>query len=387
MPRTLPWLVNGSKQNEKKRTKAPSSPPPRLQRDDTPEDLVDADLNPIGSVTPQRREKKRAARTPSTSPPPAPPDVEYMREGYNADDAYMMVEDEFLSTAKMFTQHMHHAEYVRFKKLAKSRGEGVLEAINRPVDGKTQQSKGLKMQMEAEERAKGIKNAMGEEDDSDADDFLQDPQLAGLMMGGMTGSKDLTELAKAKSHTRAAAGFAQSPRNVERIMGGTLDDQVTASEPISSLNKAKKLFDEDVYSDEDDDDLDASSSRAKTSDRARPGKGEKTPNGFDKDMRDTRRTTKSDASSIFKQFASESNSSWDGQKLRNNEHSLAITRTVTRTVTETSPVSIDEPENSKSKAAVDSHKYLAKRKADRERREREEKRKANEAIDIPTFAF
>lgn len=38
-----------------------------------------------------------------------------MREGYDADDIYRMVEDEFESTARMFTQHVHYAEYERIR--------------------------------------------------------------------------------------------------------------------------------------------------------------------------------------------------------------------------------------------------------------------------------
>jgi hypothetical protein len=40
-----------------------------------------------------------------------------MKEGIGADDDWMMVEDEFLSTATLFTRHLHHAEYVRLRKL------------------------------------------------------------------------------------------------------------------------------------------------------------------------------------------------------------------------------------------------------------------------------
>ncbi|KAI9679301.1 MAG: hypothetical protein M1817_005321 [Caeruleum heppii] len=44
-----------------------------------------------------------------------------MREGPDADDGWIMVEDEFHAIAKTFTQHLHHAEYVRLKEKAKRR--------------------------------------------------------------------------------------------------------------------------------------------------------------------------------------------------------------------------------------------------------------------------
>jgi hypothetical protein len=38
-----------------------------------------------------------------------------MEVGLDKDDRYRMVEDEFLEAAKMFTQHLHAAEYQRMK--------------------------------------------------------------------------------------------------------------------------------------------------------------------------------------------------------------------------------------------------------------------------------
>ena len=42
-----------------------------------------------------------------------------MHPGLNADDIYVMVEDEFLATAQLYTQHLHQAEYQRLKALAR----------------------------------------------------------------------------------------------------------------------------------------------------------------------------------------------------------------------------------------------------------------------------
>src|SRR4051812_44977648 len=43
-----------------------------------------------------------------------------MHEGYDADDIFMVVEDEFQTVAQSFTHHLHHAEYVRMKKKART---------------------------------------------------------------------------------------------------------------------------------------------------------------------------------------------------------------------------------------------------------------------------
>ncbi|RMD42708.1 hypothetical protein DV735_g2434, partial [Chaetothyriales sp. CBS 134920] len=42
-----------------------------------------------------------------------------MRAGYDADDIWMMVEDEFETLAHSFTRHLHHAEYRRLMQKAK----------------------------------------------------------------------------------------------------------------------------------------------------------------------------------------------------------------------------------------------------------------------------
>ncbi|KAJ4296729.1 hypothetical protein N0V90_006777 [Kalmusia sp. IMI 367209] len=70
------------------------------------------------------KKSSRDARMPSSSPPPIaadlpPPKTEFMHKGVDKfdlrDDEWMMVEDELLQTAKLFTQHLHLAEYVRLK--------------------------------------------------------------------------------------------------------------------------------------------------------------------------------------------------------------------------------------------------------------------------------
>ncbi|KAK0942377.1 hypothetical protein LTR29_006141 [Friedmanniomyces endolithicus] len=216
MPRTLPWLAQSAKKADPKN--ASSAPPaPKRKRAATPNgDLVDSDLNTTGVSTPQRRARKANARSPSTSPPPAPPDVEFMHEGYTADDIWTMVEDEFHSTAQAYTQHIHHAEYVRLKKLARCRGADTLQAMARPTDGRTAQSIGTKQRLEAEEKARQVRRGlkkMGAGDESEEEDeYMHDPQLAGLMTGSQREAQDLTVLAKARANTRAAAGFARSPQ-------------------------------------------------------------------------------------------------------------------------------------------------------------------------------
>ncbi|KAM3451099.1 hypothetical protein MY3296_005606 [Beauveria thailandica] len=71
-------------------------------------------------------------RSPSTSPPPEPPQERYMVPG---DDQYRIVEDELLQTAQRFTTHLHRAEYTRLKLIAKSKNDAAIREIKRPVVG------------------------------------------------------------------------------------------------------------------------------------------------------------------------------------------------------------------------------------------------------------
>lgn len=382
MTRTLPWLNDKVKEKAIKKQAASSSRTPKRDRDSSPENLVDLDLNPIAPETPPKKEKKRAARTPSTSPPPAPPDVEYMHEGYGADDQFMMVEDEFLSVAKTFTQHLHHAEYVRFKKLARSRGADVLEEIQRPVDGKTAQSKGLRLQLEAEERSKRVKKSLkGDEDESSGEDeFAMDPQLAGLMLRTQEKKKDLFGMLGTKANTRAAAGFEQSPRNFERSRDALGDSKGSTLESVST--KAARRVKEEVYSDEEEDDLDAAHTKPRTSSFVKPTTSPTFFKDFTAEKRRPSNESKSSSSGIFKQYARRQDK--DLRKSSYDKPDWSPSSRQTHAKSSKSPDLESISPNSKSATASE---YLAKRRAERERKEREQKRKAKNAFDIPTFAI
>lgn len=87
------------------------------------------------------------------------------------DDEYMMVEDEFLQTAKLFTRHLHLAEYERLKSLVQSKINNGQE-ITRPVLANVQVPEERKMKMRAEERKKAQREALrsvleGEEDEEE----------------------------------------------------------------------------------------------------------------------------------------------------------------------------------------------------------------------------
>jgi hypothetical protein len=377
MPRTLPWLTAPkSKPIDPLSTSSPA--PPKRKRDGTPssdQDLVDSDLNPTGVSTPQRRAKQRLLnpdRSPSTSPPPAPPVAEYMREGYGADDAWMMVEDEFAATAQLYTQHLHHAAYAEQKRRAQARGQKVLRTLGRPTDGRTERDG---MAVEREERAMSIKKALGLDKEEEGD--LTDPLLGALMNDPRRMGRALEGVGKMKSKSRAANGFLRSPEKARKTFVEDLGD-----------DGGRDL--DDDFSEADSDDLDGPV--------ARPSK-QSTVASYNASIKptapkpDPRRET-----SVFKKLAAAASDDQSRDRVR-PDHCAARDPTeshhrkqytdVGHTNVEASKnpftTSIDDFETFQPSVKEEPSAYLIKR---RQKKEEEEKRKAKEkkaAVEVPTF--
>lgn len=140
-----------------------------------------------------------------------------------------MVEDEFLSTAYLYTQHLHRAEYVRLKDLAKHKAS---HEIARPVDGRTEPSTELKMEREHDvrrqrrerevESLKGLNGLEGSEpDDEEVDELdIPDRNLAGLMAGDL--DSRWARKVELQKLTR--------PRKRERAVGTREDDSMSERE-------------------------------------------------------------------------------------------------------------------------------------------------------------
>ena len=149
-----------------------------------------------------------------------------MHEGFDHDDIYMMVEDEFYSIAQSFTQHLHHAEYVRLKNVAKAKGTSNLNSDSRLTDSITEMRKELKRKKQAEAQAEKNKQALSKlggeaarkrvklsaEEGADPEVEEEDPwagtTLKGLMTSPGNTKTSLMGLQGHKSNTRAAAGYA-----------------------------------------------------------------------------------------------------------------------------------------------------------------------------------
>lgn len=148
-----------------------------------------------------------------------------MHEGYEHDDIYRMVEDEFHSVAQTFTQNLHHAEYQRLKKKAKN----VAPPTFKPTEGMRVETR---KKMEARALRARQKDTLGSimngvDLSADEEGRQDDPWLGTTLAGLMTDASNqkrtaLVGLEKIPSSTRAAKGFGRgtgdSPANRKEKM-------------------------------------------------------------------------------------------------------------------------------------------------------------------------
>ncbi|KAI4725650.1 hypothetical protein E4T49_06615 [Aureobasidium sp. EXF-10728] len=255
MPRTLPWLAHPASPDRKSRTTTTTASVKRRKIDSSPPSSPpDAALNEFIRTPRDVSRTAKSLRSPSTSPPPAPPKQEFMRPGWDADDGWRMVTDEFMATAQLFTTHLAHAEYRRQKELAKKREKalGGADAISRPVVG--QLSKDGQRKKLGELQRAGVKAVMKADDDEEDDPWVG-TQLAGLMASPRKRERLQPVKVVGRSSTRAAAGFDRARpldlrgRPVERqkspdavkeapeIDENTTDDDLDAPKPSRSLSR------------------------------------------------------------------------------------------------------------------------------------------------------
>ncbi|KAJ0414225.1 hypothetical protein BJY00DRAFT_35353 [Aspergillus carlsbadensis] len=262
MPRTLPWLTGVVKAEPKS-----NSPTSEIKRTSSPrvKDETPSRKRPATS----RRDFFRSSPSPPSSPIHSCPSEEFLKEGLDKDDIYIMVEDEFYAVAQTFTQHLHYAEYIRRGREAKLQNAAKIEYIARPTDGVTPMSEALKKKYAAEAlRARqkdgvdppdengtrnDVKDILGddieeEEENSWAGTHLQDLMLSPRRVRSLVGLQEI------RSSTRAAAGFAQARGSGRRAMNGG-----GGGGPVEEVEKEPSSPDETT--EDDDDDLDAIVSR------------------------------------------------------------------------------------------------------------------------------
>ncbi|RXG48546.1 hypothetical protein VDGE_10181 [Verticillium dahliae] len=155
-------------------------------------------------------------RTPSTSPPPQPIPETFLIPGYDHDDIYRMVEDEFLVIAGKFTAHLHAAEYHRLKTQARSQNADAIADISRPVVGsltelaRRRQEDLLrrKRQRQALRQSRAGDGGEAGETEEEDDALWRGSSLRGLMDSPRKREVRISALARAESSAgRAGAGW------------------------------------------------------------------------------------------------------------------------------------------------------------------------------------
>lgn len=134
-------------------------------------------------------------------------------EGYDHDDIYIMVEDEFHSVAQTFTQHLHHAEYQRLKRKARDAAPPTFQPTEqmRAEARRKLEAKALhaKQKVAVGNLTKGVNLSVEVDEEQDDDPWLG-TSLAGLMTDANAQKRTaLVGLEKIQSDTRAARGFGR----------------------------------------------------------------------------------------------------------------------------------------------------------------------------------
>ncbi|QKX58048.1 uncharacterized protein TRUGW13939_05168 [Talaromyces rugulosus] len=288
MPRSLPWLTNTSTKPEKHSNQDSASPTPRARRASPPRTPRRGNGNNDDQAaaaweTPRHIDVLRSSRSPPTSPIQAIPAEEYIIEGFDNDDMYIMVEDEFYAVAQLFTRHLHQAEYVRRKKEAKKQSALVINNLSRPTDGHTAMRRETLKRKESERLQELQQSALvsprprpGTESDPDAEeedvddldeDRRDDPWYGTSLHTLMTSPRkhrSLVGLDAIRSNTRAAAGYRPEVARQQRIQSVVSRDTPAAvsvaSVSAATANPVGAASSED--DDDDDDDLEIIESRS-----------------------------------------------------------------------------------------------------------------------------
>jgi hypothetical protein len=156
-----------------------------------------------------------------------------LREGFENDDIWMMVEDEFQSLAQSFTAHLHRAEYKRLMKKAKDAPPKSLPEPTSPMSKETQRKLQGRALLDKQNKAlesitvaSRIEGVLDDVDDEKVEDPWRGTALAGLMALASQEKTSLKGLEKLPSSTRAAQGFSKAvPKSSTRTANAV--DEIT----------------------------------------------------------------------------------------------------------------------------------------------------------------
>jgi len=193
----------------------------------------------------------------------------YMR---SSDDDWIMVEDEFLSTAQLYTRSVHRQEYQRLQLEAASKNAGKISSIQRPVTGKAVLS-GAGVRGRALSRS-ALDGSSEEEEEEEEEGGVGSKTGRGksdlmMLMRAETGSQASLSMLmpQKKVATRAAAGYTDSQVSSHKRSLASIHNQQNAEPAVLAKSSGMAAVRKPVYAapasatstDEDDygDDLDA----------------------------------------------------------------------------------------------------------------------------------
>jgi hypothetical protein len=431
MPRQLPWASKGagsraqvkpttSRQVAKPRvapaidddffddTVLGSSSKGKAKAQESDDDLPQLPDDPSTPRTKTRtKDVLRSKRVPSSSPPPMSddleqPEVETMRSGASKfdlrDDEWMMVEDEFLETAKIFTRHLHIAEYEKMKETIEAKKKQA--EVARPVvpNAKLSINGAMKEKAKVQEQKqkKAIRDVFASQNgEDDVEDHTTTPRTS---FSRATSSfpvprRTLPATLRRPPHPLAARDSDSDDLDAPRLPSRSASRLTGTPTPAPTRNPAERS-------------KSTSSQAPNTGDSgvaftkpSLPPAGSKSRSRISRatpfDMLDDwvpNKTLSVSQSSSLGQYDSRTSQSLKSSSRpvspvkRSAASSASITTSASRSFD-----SLDEMRSSKPQEtngiSKDTADRLAKRRADREKDDKEKKRKVASVDDIPTFLF
>ncbi|KAM0277055.1 hypothetical protein ACHAQH_006125 [Verticillium albo-atrum] len=257
MTRRLPWerdSVNSIKNEIKSEARSPRSlAPPRTPARSTPQPPRALTSRPSERKPPAsaRNLSHRPDRSPSTSPPPQPIPETFLIPGYDHDDIYRMVEDEFLIVAGKFTAHLHAAEYHRLKTEARSQNADVIANISRPVVGSLTELARQRQEdlLRSKKQRQALKGAEAGDMEEEDDALWGGSSLRGLMDSPRKREVKISALGRGDWFVRAGDVAGRTEGSRDKMEGVQRKLEFTSGRPAKRPRP-------DETEDEDEDDLD-----------------------------------------------------------------------------------------------------------------------------------
>jgi hypothetical protein len=439
MPRQLPWANKGAGSRTKvKPAAARQATKPRAATaidddffDDTvlgssskgkgraresDDDLPDLTADPCTPRTKiKTKDALRSQRAQSSSPPPVsgdlePPKFERMHKAVSKfdlrDEEWMMVEDEHLETAKLFTRHLHMAEYERMKATIETKKNQA--GIARPVvpNAKLSINGAMKEKTKVQEQKqkKAIRDVFASQDDEEDEEEEETRIPDRTSFSKTTSSSSVEKRAPPATIKRSAAQDSDSEDlDAPRLPSRSALRLTATPTPAPTHNTAERSQSASSYAPNTEDSGVAFAKPSQPSAAPKPRSRVSRATPFD--MLDDWVPKKTQSASKPSPDQQASRASQPVNSSPRPTSPIEPSRTPASSKASRSFDSFDNPGSGKVARATSSFAdlpstksrgdgvkkdvtdSLAKRKADRDNDDKEKKRKTAKLDDIPTFLF